>query len=202
MFTGLIQALGHVARRDGSRLEVSYVAPSASAAALGPISLGDSIAVSGVCLTVVEFVPGSVSFDVSAETWARTNLGQLGALDLVNLESSLTPSSKLGGHFVTGHVDAVASVVEVIDDLSAQRWRFSLPVALKAMVAEKGAIAVDGVSLTVNAVGDDFFDVTLIPHTLAHTRFGRIGIAAKVNLEVDLMARYALRALEVIGATR
>lgn len=196
MFTGLIQALGVVHARTDTRLGVGF-APDA----LGPIALGDSIAVNGTCLTAVSFTASEVGFDVSPETWARTHLGALVMGDAVNLEPSLTPSSKLGGHFVSGHVDAVGAVLAIEQEPASQRWRFSLPAGIAHLVAVKGCIAVDGVSLTVNEVGTDWFGVTLIPHTLAHTRFHRLTPGAAVNLEADLMARYAARAMQFVGVS-
>ena len=190
MFTGLIQAVGRIEGIDGARLTVAI--PSGR---LGEIALGDSISVSGVCLTVIAHAAQSLAFEVSSETWNCTHLGTLGAGDAVNLEASLTPTSKIGGHFVTGHVDAVARVAAIDADDGMQRWRFSLPASIAQLVASKGSIAVDGVSLTVNAASDDWFEVMLIPHTLAHTRFEHLGVGALVNLEADLMARYAERVL-------
>jgi riboflavin synthase len=191
LFTGLIQAVGAVRLRAESRLGIGF-----DADALGPIALGDSIAVNGVCLTAVHFSATDVLFDVSPETWARTHLGALEVGNAVNLEPSLTPSSKLGGHFVSGHVDAVGAVLAIEEEASSQRWRFTLPAVIAPLVAVKGCIAVDGVSLTVNEVGDDWFGVTLIPHTLEHTRFHRLTPGAAVNLEADMLARYAVRALQ------
>ncbi len=190
MFTGLIRAVGRVhslaATEMGQRIGIRY-----AAGALGPIALGDSIAVSGVCLTALDPASGSFTADVSRETLARTALGSLSIGAGVNLEPSLTPSSLLGGHLVTGHVDATGSVLSIDDE----RWTFSLPIELARFVAIKGSIAVNGVSLTVNSVGDDRFGVTLIPHTLAHTTFGELRAGAAINLEIDLVARYVARLL-------
>jgi riboflavin synthase len=191
LFTGLIQAVGAVRLRAESRLGIGF-----DTDALGPIALGDSIAVNGVCLTAVHFSATEVHFDVSPETWARTHLGTLEVGNTVNLEPSLTPSSKLGGHFVSGHVDAVGAVLAIDEEPASQRWRFSLPAIIAPLVAVKGCIAVDGVSLTVNEVGEDWFGVTLIPHTLEHTRFHQLMPGAPVNLEADMLARYAARALQ------
>ncbi len=190
MFTGLVRAIGRIERavatENGKRLVVRYPVGT-----LGPVALGDSICVSGVCLTALEPNAGSFAADVSGETLQRTLLGSLAAGDGVNLEPSLTPSTLLGGHLVTGHIDATGRVLA----FDGERWTFALPHDLAQFVAVKGSIAVNGVSLTVNSVADDRFGVTLIPHTLMHTTFGEIQSGAIVNLEVDLVARYVARLL-------
>lgn len=194
MFTGLIQGVGRlVARetRDGdARLRIDLgTLPSTS------LSLGESIAVSGVCLTVVEFDAGQFGADVSNETLERTTLGALPHGAAVNLERALRPTDRLGGHLVSGHVDGVGTVLWVEPDARAQRWRFGAPVGLMRYIAVKGSVCVDGVSLTVNAVGEDSFEVALVPHTVAHTAFAQTRPGAAVNLEVDLVARYLERLL-------
>ena len=159
------------------------------------VQLGESIAISGVCLTVVAFDARSFDVDVSNETLARTTLGALGIGAAVNLERALLATDRLGGHLVSGHVDGIGSVLSVIDDARSQRWKLSAPAAVLRYVAEKGSICVDGVSLTVNAVDNAGFEVNLIPHTLLHTAFGETAVGAAVNLEVDLVARYVERLL-------
>ena len=192
MFTGLIQAIGRIATREprggDMRLRIEV-----GALPMHDLQLGESIAVAGVCLTVIAFDAQSFAVDVSNETLACTTLVTLDIGAAVNLERALLATDRLGGHLVSGHVDGVGSVLSVIDDARSQRWKFSAPAAVLRYVAEKGSICVDGISLTVNAVDDVGFEVNLIPHTLAHTAFGEITVGAAVNLEVDLVARYVER---------
>lgn len=192
MFTGLIEAVGAIRSRearDGDlRLWIDTTTLSRA-----DIALGESIAVSGVCLTVVEFDAAGFAADVSNETLSRTTLGALVDGAPVNLERALLPTTRLGGHLVSGHVDGLGAVHAVADDARSQRWTFCVPRALARYIAEKGSIAVDGVSLTVNHVGDDTFDVNLVPHTVAHTAFGSTRVGAAVNIEVDQVARYVER---------
>ncbi|HYN92242.1 MAG TPA: riboflavin synthase [Pilimelia sp.] len=193
MFTGIVEELGEVVR----------VAPQQAAALVavrGPVVAGDarhgdSIAVNGVCLTVVEVTGDVFTADVMAETLHRSSLGALAAGDQVNLERAATLGSRLGGHLVQGHVDGVA---EVVAREPAEHWevvRFSLPAGLARYVVEKGSITVDGVSLTVVAVTDDTFDVSLIPTTLASTTLGARKPGDPVNLEVDVIAKYVEKML-------
>ncbi|MCK9538759.1 riboflavin synthase [Dokdonella sp.] len=192
MFTGIVQAVGkvvaHAANGDAARLVVDCATLD-----LADVAIGDSIAVAGVCLTVVGRDQARFSADVSAETLRLTTLGALVAGDAVNLEKALRLADRLGGHLVSGHVDGTGTVVRIDDDGAAQRWTFRAPAALARYIAVKGSICVDGVSLTVNAVADDTFGVTLIPHTLAVTTFGSRRVGDAVNLEVDLVARYLER---------
>jgi riboflavin synthase len=194
MFTGLIQAVGRIHSLDlrGGDLRLTIEVGSLP---MDDIVLGESIAVSGCCLTVVAFDARSFAADVSTESLSRTTLGSRAIGDQVNLERALQVGDRLGGHLVSGHVDGVGRVASVTPDARAQRWRFETPRALLRYVAEKGSIAVDGVSLTVNAVDDDGFEVALIPHTVAHTAFGETPVGASVNLEVDQVARYVERLL-------
>ncbi|HEX5756996.1 MAG TPA: riboflavin synthase, partial [Arenimonas sp.] len=157
------------------------------------LQLGESIAVNGVCLTVVAFDDSGFAADVSNETLAHTTLGALGDGAPVNLERALLPTDRLGGHLVSGHVDGVGAVERIWDDGRSQRWRFSAPRSLLRYVAVKGSIAVDGVSLTINAADEHGFEVNLVPHTVAHTAFAATGVGAAVNLEVDTVARYVER---------
>ena len=197
MFTGIIEAVGTLAGREARggdarlRLHVGTL-PFADA------TLGESIAVNGVCLTVVAFDADHFEADASTETLALTTLGGLAEGTPVNLERAMRPSDRLGGHLVSGHVDGVGRVLAVHEDARAQRWRFAMPPALAKYVAQKGSICVDGVSLTVNAVDDagadgPAFEVALVPHTVAHTAFASARIGGPVNLEVDLVARYLER---------
>jgi riboflavin synthase len=192
MFTGIIQAVGHIASREARGGDARLVI-DAAALDLADVAIGDSIAAAGVCLTVVAIDGARWIADVSAETLACTTLGALVVGDGVNLEKALRLADRLGGHLVSGHVDGVGRIARIDDDGASQRWTFSLPAALARYIAVKGSICVGGTSLTVNAVGADTFGVTLIPHTLAVTTFGARRAGDAVNLEVDLVARYVER---------
>ncbi len=195
MFTGLIEAVGKLASRElvggDARLRIAI-----GSLPFADVQLGESIAVNGVCLTVVVFDQAGFDADASNETLALTTLGRLAPGRAINLERAMRPSDRLGGHMVSGHVDGLGRVLEARDDARAQRWRFGAPAALLRYVAAKGSICVDGVSLTVNAVDQEGFEVALVPHTIAHTAFGRTAIGDEVNLEVDLVARYVERLLQ------
>lgn len=194
MFTGLIQAVGRLAAREtrggDQRLRFRW-----GGLPHHDIALGESIAVSGCCLTVVAWDDEGWDADVSNETLALTTLGRLPLGAAVNLERSLLPTDRLGGHLVSGHVDAVGAVEKVWDDGRSQRWRFTAPASVLRYVAAKGSIAVDGTSLTVNVVDAAGFEVNLVPHTVAHTAFGETAVGAAVNLEIDTVARYVERLL-------
>ena len=194
MFTGLIEGVGHVAvlepRGGDMRLRIA-----AGTLPFDNIALGESIAVSGVCLTVIESDASSFAADASNETLALTTLGTMAVGHAVNLERAMRPTDRLGGHLVSGHVDGVGRVLSIHDDARAQRWRFAAPPALSKYIAIKGSICVDGVSLTVNAVDHEGFEVALIPHTVAHTAFSSTAVGDAVNLEIDLVARYVERLL-------
>jgi riboflavin synthase len=184
MFTGIVEELGTVVARDGARLRIG------ASKVLDGVQMGDSTAVNGCCLTVVAFGDGWWEADVSDETFARTNLGSLRPGDPVNLERPVRLVDRLGGHLVQGHVDAVGEILVAAPDL-----RVRMPTGLLRYVVEKGSITVDGVSLTVVDALDDGFTVALIPHTADVTTLGRKGVGATVNLEVDVMAKYAERLL-------
>lgn len=192
MFTGLVQAVGRIASREqrGGDLRLGIGVGGLSMHDVRP---GESIAVSGVCLTVVAFDAERFYADVSNETLALTTLGSLPDGASVNLERALLATDRLGGHLVAGHVDGVGRVESVHEDGRSQRWRFAAPKPLLRYVAVKGSIAVDGVSLTVNAADDRGFEVNLVPHTVANTAFAAIEVGAKVNLEIDVVARYVER---------
>lgn len=198
MFTGLIEDLGTVRelRRESSgvRLSVGTAIPAAE------LRLGDSVAVNGICLTVVAAGSGGFTADVSPETLERSTLGELAAGSRVNLERALRLSDRLGGHLVSGHIDAIATVGERLQDRNAIRFTFRLPGAVNRFVAEKGSVAVDGISLTVNAVTEETFSVAVIPHTLAMTTLREKKSGDRVNIETDLIARYIARLLGVEGA--
>ena len=192
MFTGLVQAVGRlrdVQPRGGDlRLRIDV-----GALPMDDVQLGESIAVSGVCLTVVEFDSHSFAADVSNETLSLTTLGALAMGTPVNLERALLPTARLGGHLVAGHVDGIGHVAKTWNDGRSQRWRFNAPVGLLRYIANKGSICVDGVSLTVNHADDTGFEVNLVPHTIEHTAFASTPAGSPVNLEVDLIARYVER---------
>lgn len=194
MFTGIIEGVGAIAsiepRGGDVRLRVS-----AGTLAFDDVRLGESIAVNGICLTVVAFDAASFEADASTETLSLTTLGRLAVGAAVNLERAMRPNDRLGGHLVSGHVDGVGAVASIHDDARAQRWRFTAPAALLRYIAKKGSICVDGVSLTVNEVDADGFEVALVPHTVAHTAFSSTQVGDAVNLEIDLVARYVERLL-------
>lgn len=194
MFTGIIEELGTIRKittaRDGARLEVS------ARAILTDARLGDSIAVNGVCLTVVEQGADWFAADVSAETLRRTNLKQARFGSKVNLERPLTPSTRLGGHIVQGHVDGTGEFIEARAAGDGYVIRIGFPADLARYIVEKGSIAVDGISLTVAALGDDWFEIAIIPHTWRATNLATLERGAAVNLEVDVIAKYVERMMQ------
>lgn len=194
MFTGIVTATGRVTCSEprGGDLRLGIVAPDFDARDVAP---GDSIAVSGCCLTVVAPKGDTLIFDVSKETLSLTTLGGLHAGDRVNLEKALRLSDRLGGHLVSGHIDGVGTIVSIEPDARSQRWTIGAPPVLVRYIAAKGSVCVDGVSLTVNEIGGNGFGVNLIPHTVAATTFADRGVGDRVNLEVDLLARYIERML-------
>lgn len=194
MFTGIIEGVGRLATLEHRGGDVRLTVDIGSLP-FDAVQLGESIAVNGVCLTVIEFDARSFAADASNETLALTTLGALAVGDAVNLERAMRPTDRLGGHLVSGHVDGLGRVERIEPDARAQRWRFSAPAPLLRYIAKKGSICVDGVSLTVNEVDDAGFDVALIPHTVAHTRFAHTQVGDAVNLEIDLVARYVERLL-------
>lgn len=194
MFTGIITGVGRIAAREPRGGDLRLTVATGNLPFETP-QLGESIAVNGVCLTVVAFDAASFQADVSTETLALTTLGRLADEAPVNLERALRASDRLGGHLVSGHVDGLGRVASITDDARAQRWRFEAPPALLRYIAKKGSICVDGVSLTVNALDAEGFEVALVPHTVANTAFAAIGVGDAVNLEVDLVARYVERLL-------
>ena len=193
MFTGIVTHLGRIQRVEGSAERRLWIA---SALAYDQLPIGASVAHSGVCLTVVEKAAGAHLVEASAETLARTTLGDWHEGTAVNLETSLALGDELGGHFVFGHVDAVAELVEI--EPVGESWRLAVALApeLAPMVAEKGSIAVDGISLTVNAVHADRFELMIVPYTWEHTTLAERAVGDRVNLEVDMLARYVARQLE------
>ena len=195
MFSGIVIGQGQVTAAGEGRLDVR--APSS---VLGNLEIGESVAVNGVCLTVAVVAGAGFAADVMPETLARTALGELGTGDTVNLEPALRMGDRLGGHLVTGHVDAVGTVTELRDDGNARWVSIGVPRRLSSLLAEKGSVAVDGISLTVVDVTDSMFTVSLIPHTLTATTAGAWRTGSRVNIEVDLIARYVQRALGEAGA--
>ena len=183
MFTGIVEERGSV-RSAGRRLEVETNAVAHDA------SIGDSIAVNGVCLTVTKVADGGLAFDLADETMERSTLGELRAEDPVNLERPVTLLTRLGGHLVQGHVDGVGVVEGIEHAEGGQTMRISLDASLRPYVVEKGSIAVDGVSLTVAAADATTFTVALVPHTLAATTLGSASRGDRVNVEVDVLAKY------------
>lgn len=194
MFTGIIQALGRVSSKTPSGGDLKLGVALGDLAREG-LSVGDSVAINGVCLTATELAEGVMLADVSNETLNLTSLGQLGVGDRVNLELALTPTSRLGGHLVSGHVDGLGQVVRRLPDGRSERFHFSAPAELMPYIASKGSITIDGTSLTVNGVSDDGFDVNIVPHTLTHTVMHGYRVGTAVNLEVDVVARYVERLL-------
>ena len=192
MFTGIIQAMGRIQKLESRGGDCRLTIATGKLPMAGT-QLGDSIAVSGVCLTAVELGEGHFCADVSRETLSRTTLGELKPASAVNLELALTPSSRLGGHIVSGHVDGVGQVMERHADARSVRFVLEAPAALAKYIAEKGSICVDGVSLTVNGVDGCRFDLNIVPHTLAETTLDEFQPGRRINLEVDLLARYLER---------
>ena len=194
MFTGLIAGVGRLAAREtrggDARLRIDV-----GTLPFDGVQLGESIAVNGCCLTVVEFDATSFAIDASNETLSLTTLGRLGIGAPVNLERAMLPTDRLGGHLVSGHVDGLAIAAKRWDDARAVRWRITAPMALLRYIAHKGSVCLDGVSLTVNEVDGAGFEVALIPHTVDHTAFHALREGDAVNIEVDLLARYVERLL-------
>ncbi|HVR77437.1 MAG TPA: riboflavin synthase [Acidimicrobiia bacterium] len=193
MFTGIVEHKGLVTRTDravdGMRIVVD----------IGPltgIEVGDSVSVNGVCLTAVGFGPGQASFDVVSETLDRSNLGLLAPGAPVNLELPMAANGRFDGHIVQGHVDGVGEVVGIEPEGEAMRMSLAVPTGLMRYVVEKGSVTVDGVSLTVAALTEQGFEVALIPHSLAVTNLGLRKVGDKVNLEVDVLAKYVERLLK------
>lgn len=192
MFTGIVMAVGSITalRPRGGDARARIAAGQLD---LGDVRLGDSIAVSGVCLTVVDLPGDGFWADVSRETLERTVLGAAEPGLKVNLEKALTPTTRIGGHLVSGHVDGIGDVTEWRADGRSWRLRIQAPDALARYIAEKGSICVDGISLTVNRVDGAAFELNIVPHTLAETTLADCRVGRRVNLEVDLIARYLER---------
>lgn len=194
MFTGLVETLGTVARLEakprGRWLEIEV--PES----FDGLAVGDSVAINGCCLTAISVEPGRFAVEAVPETLARTTVGEIRRGDAVNLERALRVGDRLGGHMVQGHVDGVASVRSVAAEGAGRRVKFELPAVLAPFVAGKGSVAVDGISLTVAACDRESFEVAIIPHTLEHTVARSYRAGTRVNLEVDIVARYLARMVD------
>ncbi|MDO6444563.1 riboflavin synthase [Colwellia sp. 1_MG-2023] len=194
MFTGIIEAVGKIKQvnisGDGARITVDTQSLDMS-----DVKLGDSIATNGICLTVVAFDEHSFTADVSNETLTRTGFAHYSANQQVNLEKAMLPTTRFGGHIVSGHVDAVATINSIkVNGNSIEYW-LSMPEEIAPYIAEKGSITIDGVSLTVNSLTQDQFRLTIVPHTSEQTIMPSYQVGSKVNIEVDVMARYIERLL-------
>jgi len=196
MFTGIIAAVGKIgaviSRGGDMRIKVAT-----DKLDLTDINLGDSIAINGVCLTVVEKSTSSLSFDVSRESLGRTSLGSVAVGSRVNLEKALAVGDRLGGHFVSGHVDGLGKILSLSTVARSVIFKIEMPADLGRFVAEKGSICIDGVSLTVNKVEKNWFEVNVIPHTLQETIIDSYQAGTVINLEVDLIARYLERLIPI-----
>ena len=189
MFTGIIEAVGAVKRIEPMGGDLRFVIDGGSLD-MSDVQLGDSIAVNGVCLTVIEFEPASFSADVSNETISLTSLKGLKAGSAVNLEKAMLPTTRMGGHLVSGHVDGLGTVVSKTGDARSIRLQIEVPAELKRYIAVKGSICIDGTSLTVNSVDNCIVGLNIVPHTQERTVIQHYAKGTKVNLEVDLVARY------------
>ena len=189
MFTGIIEALGSVKRLEPVGGDLRFVIDSGDLD-MGDVQIGDSIAVNGVCLTVIAFDSTSFSADVSNETISLTSLKALSAGSAVNLEKAMLPTTRMGGHLVSGHVDGLGTVVSKSGDARSIRLEIEVPAELKKYIAVKGSICIDGTSLTVNSVDDGIVGLNIVPHTQERTVIQHYSKGTKVNLEVDLVARY------------
>jgi len=192
MFTGIIETIGEIKRVEQQQGDVRLTVATNNLD-LSDAQLGDSIAVNGVCLTAIELTAGQFVADVSNETLSATTMGAIKAGSPVNLECALQAQTRLGGHMVSGHVDGVGKVLERKADARSVRFTFAMPKELSRYVAQKGSICIDGISLTVNTVGDTSFTVNIVPHTLEMTTLGDRKVGDTVNLEVDVIARYLER---------
>lgn len=194
MFTGIIEATGTIAAKQAKQgdclLEISSTELDMS-----DVNLGDSIAVNGVCLTVIKFTDTGFTADVSAETLARSCFKNSRVGDRVNLEKALLANSRLGGHLVSGHVDGIGEVTQRYQDARSWRFHIKAPDDIAHYIAEKGSITIDGISLTVNSISGSEFGVNIVPHTIKSTSMGDFKVGTQVNLEVDLIARYLERLL-------
>lgn len=191
MFTGIIQDVGQVKQIDKHQ-ETFSLAIILNKLKNQPIKLGDSIAINGTCLTVVELIADGFKVEAMPETFRRTNLGQLRAGDFVNIEPALSVQDKLDGHFVLGHVDTTAVLKNIQSDQNSQVLTFTIAPQYRKYIVEKGSVAIDGVSLTVSDTDEQTFSVSLIPYTLQETILGRLQVNDQVNIETDILGKYIL----------
>jgi riboflavin synthase len=198
MFTGLVEAIGELIERKATSGGVRLRLASPLADELSP---GDSLAVNGVCLTVILAENGEVHADVGPETMRVTTLGAIERGSALNLERPLRADSRLGGHFVQGHVDAIGHIEDLRGDADFHWLTVGFPSHLAPFLVNKGSIAIDGISLTVAGLGVDRFDVQVVPYTMTHTNLARAEIHDRVNLEVDMVGKYVVRAAELAGLT-
>lgn len=194
MFTGIIEAVGTIKainiNAQGARLVIAT-----NNLDMSDVKLGDSIATNGICLTVVDYDPSSYSADVSNETLKRTGFANYGVGMAVNLEKAMLASTRFGGHIVSGHVDGVSEILSITNNGNSIEYWLAMPDDIAHYIAEKGSVTIDGTSLTVNALSDGKFRLTIVPHTVKETVFAHYQVGTKVNLEVDLVARYLERLL-------
>jgi len=197
LFTGIVEEVGSIRKmaQQGMAMELTI----ACRKVLEGVQLGDSIAVNGVCLTVTRFGEDDFTADVMPETMKRTNLGSLSVGSPVNLERALAAGQRLGGHFVQGHVDGVGTIADRTPNENAVLFRISVPPELTQFMVEKGSVAVNGISLTLVDVGKDFFTVSVIPHTLAHTQLHTAKVGDPVNIECDMIGKYIAK---MMGKTK
>ncbi|MBI5574212.1 MAG: riboflavin synthase [Elusimicrobia bacterium] len=193
MFTGIIEDLGTVKKINKMQITVETK--------LDDIKIGDSVCVNGVCLTVVDYLLlvtrySLLTFDISEETFKKTNLGELKIGSVVNLERALKSDGRLGGHFVTGHIDGTGKILKIKKSGNSEIWQFSIPEILSKYIAEKGSVAIDGISLTIVEKKINSFSVAIIPHTLKNTTLGIKKVGDTVNIETDILAKYILQQKE------
>jgi riboflavin synthase len=200
MFTGLVEATGVITAldQDGPTLRVTIKVPDSLPDA-DTTQIGDSISISGCCLTVIEVADGQWSFEAGAETCSKTSLGERTVGDRVNLERSLPVNGRMGGHFVQGHVDGTAAVIRIEHDGDWTNMFFDLAPSLAAQLVPKGSITVDGISLTIVHVGPASFSVALIPHTLEMTTLGERSVNDRVNIETDILGKYVMKFMTQTG---
>lgn len=195
MFTGIILGIGKITHIEQKAGDIQLTINSGKLS-LAETNLGDSIAVNGICLTAIALTDQGFVADISNETLTRTNLKQATIGSVVNLELALTPQTRLGGHIVSGHVDGLATLLEKKPDARSIRYKFEIPNKLSKYIAEKGSICINGISLTVNTIDGLVFSVNIVPHTLQETSLGFAKVNDKVNIEVDLLARYIERLMQ------
>nr|ABS59204.1 RibE [Photobacterium leiognathi] len=196
MFTGIIESIGNIGAIIRHNEDLSIVV-NTNNLDISDVNIGDSIATNGVCLTVSKLLPSGYTADLSLETYKRTAFHSYRIGQEVNLEKAMLPTTRLGGHLVSGHVDGVGEVIEFKRNGRAINIWVAIPVQLKKYLSEKGSVTIDGISLTINAVYQNVIKLTIVPHTLAETNLVNINIDKKVNVEIDIMARYLEKLIKV-----